>query len=275
MSYGYIYLTHCSKTDKYYIGQHKWDIDKHPLSKKHDMLIKHFKESKGFDIFGIDPNYLGSGKLLNEDIQKYGREYFYIVDILAVGEDKDELDELERYYIDDYRYMGFDLYNLAKGGNGGNIISNLLPEAYEAFCNKQKELTRLGITPLLKYCSKPGKLNGMYGRKHTDESKLKNRNSHIGKKMSLEARQKMSASHNPLNIPPNQKGKIKMFLKDKSKWILPSEQTKYENLGYDRNSKCINNGNITKRVAANSINDFLISGWSLGHVKRRKQLNGN
>ena len=28
MSYGYIYLTHCSKTDKYYIGQHKWDIEK-------------------------------------------------------------------------------------------------------------------------------------------------------------------------------------------------------------------------------------------------------
>ena len=35
MSYGYIYLTHCSKTDKYYIGQHKWDIEKHKLNNRY------------------------------------------------------------------------------------------------------------------------------------------------------------------------------------------------------------------------------------------------
>lgn len=270
MSYGYIYLTYCSKTNKYYVGQHKWDTEKHKLNSCHPVLEKHFKDSKGFDAFAIDPNYLGSGKLLNEDIKRYGRKYFYIVDILAIAEDKEELDELEIYYIDDYRFMGFDLYNLSKGGSGGNVIRNLLPEAHKAFCDKQRELTMKGITPFLKYCSKPGVLNGMYGKHHSEESKLKNRNSHLGKKASKETKLKMSKSHDPNNIPPNQKGKIKMYMKDTSKWILPNEQYKYELLGYDKNSRLINNGIIMKRIASNSLDYFLINGWVTGKIKKER-----
>ena len=272
MSYGYIYLTHCSKTDKYYIGQHKWDIEKHKLNNRYPILEKHFKASKGFDMFAIDSNYLGSGKLLNKDIEKYGRKYFYIADILAIGKNKEELDELERYYIDDYYFMGFDLYNLSKGGNGGNVIKNLLPNAHKAFCDKQRELTMKGITPLLKYCSKPGKLNGMYGKHHSEESKLKNRISHLSKKASKETRLKMAKSHNPNNKPPNPKGKIKMFINDSSKWINLDEQIYYENLGYSRHSKLVNNGVVMKRISIKSLDNFLSNGWVLGKIKKEKNI---
>ena len=80
----------------------------------------------------------------------------------------------------------------------------------------------------------------------------------------------MSMSHDPNNIPPNQKGKIKMFIKDKSKWVLPDEQYKYELLGYDRNSRLINDGIIMKRIALNSLDYFLNNGWRTGKIKKEK-----
>lgn len=87
--YGYIYLVHDSLNNRHYIGQHKWT--------KYELLDedytrgseKAFRDSHGFDLFKIDPNYLGSGKHLQNAIKKYGKNYFYIQDILDIEESKE------------------------------------------------------------------------------------------------------------------------------------------------------------------------------------------
>ena len=43
----------------------------------------------------------------------------------------------------------------------------------------------------LKVSGYPGEYNGMYGKKHSEESKQKNRESNIGKKHSEESKQKI------------------------------------------------------------------------------------
>ena len=90
--YGYVYLIHCSATDIYYIGAHKWSISKHliPFGIGLDDYIE-MMNSRGLPAFYFDSSYLGSGTALLSDINKYGRKYFYVVDILAVAYSADDL----------------------------------------------------------------------------------------------------------------------------------------------------------------------------------------
>lgn len=70
-----------------------------------------------------NPKYLGSGNLFKEAIKKYGRENFQ-KEILAVACNREDLCELEAYYIDYYCAQTSDLfYNLAPGGNGGKLCT--------------------------------------------------------------------------------------------------------------------------------------------------------
>jgi len=66
-----------------------------------------------------DPTYLGSGKLLNRAIKKYGRENF-VKEILIECDNKDELNQQEIFLISKLK----PIYNIAKGGSGGDTISN-------------------------------------------------------------------------------------------------------------------------------------------------------
>ena len=66
-----------------------------------------------------NPWYKGSGKLISRAIDKYGRENFE-KEILAVGKNREDLCDLEKYYIDYYTADKSDVfYNIAKGGDGG------------------------------------------------------------------------------------------------------------------------------------------------------------
>lgn len=81
-------------TKKMYIGARKWS----------DIKTLH-----------KDP-YLGSGKLLNEDIQRYGRQYF-IKAIVAIANDLRELNDLERHFINKYQAVSSpQFYNMKAGG---------------------------------------------------------------------------------------------------------------------------------------------------------------
>jgi len=68
-----------------------------------------------------NPKYLGSGNLFKAAVKKYGRKNFH-KEILAIACDKQDLCELESYYIDYYCAQTSDLfYNIAPGGNGGKL----------------------------------------------------------------------------------------------------------------------------------------------------------
>ena len=92
--YGYIYLTTCAITGKMYIGARKWS----------DIMTMH-KDS-----------YFGSGKLLREDVKKYGKKYFSKV-IITIARSLYELNELERHFISKYQAVSNpQFYNMKAGG---------------------------------------------------------------------------------------------------------------------------------------------------------------
>lgn len=97
--FGYIYKTTNLINGKIYIGQ---------------------KQSQRFV-----ENYKGSGKLIKAALLKYGNENF-ICEILEWCENKQQLNEREKFYIALYNSRDFDIgYNISKGGDGGDVFHSL------------------------------------------------------------------------------------------------------------------------------------------------------
>ena len=107
IQYGNIYGVHCIPTDRWYIGQ----------------TITSFKIRSHGDFFNYKTNELSNdsikGKLLHDDIEKYGQENFEIFEVLDVAFSEKELDEKESYYIDYYK-----AYDEGYNSNRGNIFKH-------------------------------------------------------------------------------------------------------------------------------------------------------
>jgi group I intron endonuclease len=97
--YGFIYITTNLVNGKKYIGQKKLRPNR----------------------VDTDINsYLGSGIVIKQAIDKYGRENF-IKDIVAIAYNKEELDNLEREFIKFHNAVeSYDYYNVSEGGEGNN-----------------------------------------------------------------------------------------------------------------------------------------------------------
>lgn len=93
----YIYEIKNTLNDKYYIGQ----------SSKCDE--RNLKE------------YFGSGLYIKRAINKYGKENFIKTVLIQGMYKKSEIDKLEKFYIKKYREEGKALYNIADGGQGGDL----------------------------------------------------------------------------------------------------------------------------------------------------------
>lgn len=125
--YGYIYKTTNLINNKIYIGQ---------------------KKSKVF----LNEKYLGSGKYLWHAINKYGKDNF-IVEMLDTAETRDELSELEIFYISTYNSTDPKIgYNIARGGIGGGevYVNNGIKNEFIMKSNLQRYLQEgwtLGLLP--------------------------------------------------------------------------------------------------------------------------------
>lgn len=108
MNYGYVYLTRNLINGKLYIGQHSRPE--------------------------LDPDYIGSGVILLQAIEKYGRESFSN-EVLCFCKDQAELDLKEIELIAKYREDGFTLYNITSGGRG------LDPETASTYAKERWEKT--------------------------------------------------------------------------------------------------------------------------------------
>ena len=97
--YGYIYKTTNLINGKIYIGK---------------------KKSNKF----LDNNYLGSGKIIRQAIEKYGKDNFS-VELLEKCDSLDALNEKEKYYIEYYNSQNLTIgYNISFGGDGGITWGN-------------------------------------------------------------------------------------------------------------------------------------------------------
>ena len=142
----YIYCITNNINGKTYIGQRKCPANKTPETDK----------------------YMGSGCLIKNSIKKYGLENFS-KEILAITEKQENINILEKVFIKLYRDEGKAEYNIADGGDGGNLGEEV---------NKKLR----------------GENNPFYGKHHSEETKQKNRNAHLGKIPSDLARLHMSQS---------------------------------------------------------------------------------
>lgn len=116
-----------------------------------------------------DGDYLGSGVLIRRAIKKYGKENFK-KEIIDTATTVEELNEKEIFWIDKLNSKDKTIgYNLADGGDGGDLISN----------SSKKE-------HFLEYCrNRKGEKNGMYGRKHSPESIKKMKEKKKGQRVGI------------------------------------------------------------------------------------------
>ncbi len=107
---GYIYITTNLVNNKKYIG---------------------LKTSNVFK-----SNYLGSGKIIKHAIKKYKKENFK-VELLEKCNSIEELKECERKWIRYYNaQQSKNFYNIAEGGQWGNVIDGMNSEEKRAYREK-------------------------------------------------------------------------------------------------------------------------------------------
>lgn len=91
--YGYIYKITNLLNNKFYIGKHKYNKPE------------------------LDESYFSSGKLINQSLNKYGKENFK-VELIDIANTLEELNDKEVFYIKELDCMVPNGYNLTKGGDG-------------------------------------------------------------------------------------------------------------------------------------------------------------
>ena len=107
----------------------------------------------------FDKSYKGSGTVLKQAFKKYGKDKFYTT-VLEWCETKEELCEAEKKWIAYYREHGQKLYNVADGGDGGNVVDwKSLSE------ERRKEINKKNSD------SHKGEKNPFWGKKHSEETK--------------------------------------------------------------------------------------------------------
>lgn len=183
----FIYLTTNLITNEKYIGKHHGELN---------------------------DSYLGSGIILQRAIKKYGKQNFKR-EILYISKDNEENNLKEVEFITKYNAIeDRTFYNLAPGGDGGDIFHSLPLERQKEIkaaaknrnsgekngmygkhhSKETKEKLRQidkSYTQTDEYRQNMSKLksgegNGMYGKKHTEESKKKMSEAKIGKKIGKE-----------------------------------------------------------------------------------------
>jgi hypothetical protein len=134
-------------------------------------------------------HYHGNCRYISNAIKRYGKDSFEVTILNEGINDVEQLNELEKYWINHYKsYQKKYGYNLCLGGNGGGIKS-------------KETLERMSIA--LK-----GKKAWNKGIPRTEEVKQKLRIAHLGKKHSEETKRKLS-----------EKMKVRVFTKEHKKKI--------------------------------------------------------
>ena len=127
-----------------------------------------------------------SERNINLAIKKDKAENFQLY-LIADTKDLYESGELEKYYIKLWKTTDERLgYNIGGGGLGGNPLVGASEERKKERSQKIR-ISNLGKkTPIdvrkKQSLAHSGKNNSMFGKKHTEESKRKNRESQLGEK---------------------------------------------------------------------------------------------
>ena len=120
-------------------------------------------------------NYIGSGKRLKDSIKCHGKHNFK-KEILHLFNSKEEMFTMEAEIVNEEFLKRDDVYNLCLGGLGGDHWS-YLPNREEIIDktrnNRIEYNSKLTKEVKSKKYGNSGEKNHMYGKSHSEESKLK------------------------------------------------------------------------------------------------------
>lgn len=163
----------------------------------------------------IDDGYMGSGKIIKSAIKKYGKENFR-KEWLMFCEDADELDYMERVYVDQTWVDRSDTYNIALGGDSQVGKNNRFFGKHHSL-ETLKKMSESHKGQNSWWYGRHGKDNPNFGKpawnrgKHpTEETRKKMSKAHTGVKMSTEASMKRSKNNTGRHWYTN--GQINVFM---------------------------------------------------------------
>ena len=115
----------------------------------------------------LNDSYMGSGKIIKDAIEKYGRKNF-IKEVIADYSTRKEASDHEKKIVTLEIIELEECYNLRTGGDNGHIPSQDL-------LNRMQGINK-GIKRSPDFCqnlsvNRKGELNQFYGKHHTDETK--------------------------------------------------------------------------------------------------------
>jgi len=179
----------------------------------------------------LNDGYLGSGKYLKRAIKKYGKENFKF-EILNFASSKEEMFSIERSIVNEDLVNDPLTYNLKLGGSGGN----------------------------------PGIVGAFSGRRHSELTKEKMRQSALKQITSDSKRQKLIAN-NAMRNDPEVRKKVSRSLTGRTCSNEHRANVAAANLG----KILVNNGSVAKRISKENLTSFFNDGWVLGGMPRRKK----
>jgi len=235
--FGYIYMTENLINGKKYIGQ---------------------KKSTEF----LHEKYLGSGSILRKAIEKYGKENFK-VSMICECSSKEELDEMEKYYISLYNAQSSeDFYNLTAGGESG--LGGPKFKGHKHTDESKKKISE----------KVSGNKNGFYGKHHdsktreimkekaanrppvSDETREKLSNIRKGRKFTEEHKRKISEA---------QKGE-----KGNNYGKKLSDETKSKISNTVSNQVWMNDGIRSYRISKELVESYIEKGYVIGRLSYKK-----
>ena len=256
--YGYIYETYDTLKNKYYIGKHH--------SEKYD------------------ENYFGSGKIICNIIRK--RKETLTNKIICWCNSLEELNEKEKYYIQQYNSLSPNGYNISLGGDGGCHFQKHSDESKQKMREKQlgipspfkgKHFTdeqREKISQKVKEAFANGKGQNIDRKSYWTEENRKKKSEQMkgkepwckGKKMSNEFKEKT-------------RNGVKKFYKEHYNEIYTDEYRKYLgsfHIGHKHSEETkekIRQGNIGKKLSNETKNKISKSIKNLPKIKNQELFN--
>lgn len=194
---GYIYCITNEINNKKYIGQ----------------TIQDYKKRWYRHIYDLNKN-MHMNKHLQNAWNEYGEENFKF-EVLDVIEGNSEenlrilINEKEKFYINKWNLLDNKYgYNMAEGGNDGNVFARKTEEEMIEIGKKKSESMKgknVGKFPsdearLKMSEAKLGEKNPNYGKEWTDERKQKSSEKKKGKKFTTEHIENLSKSHSKASV---------------------------------------------------------------------------
>lgn len=243
MNYGYIYKTTNPFNTKPYIGKHQGNFD---------------------------PTYIGSGGIkLQNAIKKYNRKNFTST-VIAYGDDREELNMLECYYIKKFDSIN-NGYNIMEGGDGGDTFTNnpdkeIIRERNKKTQNrpevkkKKSKAVKLAMADP-KYKEKQSKIQKInQNRPEVNEKRSKTLKVTLAKP-EVKKKQCNATKTRWENQEYKEKTRKAMLGKVRSKEV----KKKYSEA--QQNKIWINNSKINRFIKSDIAQQCLTNGWIVGKLK--------